>query len=458
MGLPLWLNQISADLVLDDTTDLVQHRSDWSGSGHEAPDVVLAPRNSEDVAQIMHLARQHATPIIVQGGMTGLAGGANGRSGALAVSLQRMNQITDFDPVAASVTVGAGAVLESVQTFCANRGFLVTLDLGARGSAQIGGTIATNAGGMNVLRYGMARSMVLGLEVVLADGTILSDLRPLRKKNAGYDLNQLFIGSEGTLGIITRAVLQLVRKPVSAAAALAVLPNATALSDLYCAIRDRLPDNVTAFEVMAPGFAECVRDLEPEFVHPVDSDGKYVALVEVQSHSADAETLLEEALADCLERELLVDAAISRSDTQRRNIWRFREIVPETLPQRLKPYNMDISLPPARIADFTEALRNTARATWPDALVLIYGHFGDGNLHITFDATHEGTKNLSEEVLKRVHDLGGIGSAEHGIGVLKADILPQLRSRPEIATMRALKALVDPNNLLNPGRVLASQD
>ncbi|MEX2297247.1 MAG: FAD-binding oxidoreductase [Dongiaceae bacterium] len=428
---------------------------DATGVAPHSPLALVRPRTTDEVASILRLCNDRHQPVIAQGGLTGLAGGATPRGGEIALSLERMTGIEEIDPAAATITVKAGTPLQIVQEAAADAGFMLGLDLGARGSAQIGGNISTNAGGIRVIRYGMTREQVLGLEVVLADGTILTSLNKMLKNNTAYDLKHLFIGSEGTLGVVTRAVLRLHPRPSDLLTALCALPSYEAVVAFLRHAQQAL-GQVSAFEAMwldAYDFVASRREGAP----PIASVHPFYVIIEHAGTDPDADAQAFEAmLAAAHERRLLIDVTVAQSEKQARAIWAIREGIAEW-ENIVGQIHLDVSLPIGAIGDFAERCRARLESEWPDLIATFYGHIGDSNLHVSLapgtddDATRHGAEAA---VYDTVRDFNGSISAEHGIGTLKRDFLAYSRTPAELALMRTLKAALDPNNILNPGKVL----
>lgn len=415
---------------------------------------VAFPRSTEEVVLLLRTCREHGIPVAAQGGLTGYSGGATPEPGGLALSLARMNAIGPVDRDGATITVGAGAILQSVQTAAEAAGLMVPVDLGARGSCTIGGMIATNAGGNRVLRYGMTREMVLGLECVLADGTVIDATGTMLKNNTGYDLKQLFIGSEGTLGIITRAVLRLVPRPTSMCAALCGIPDYDAAMRLLHHARAALGTELSAFEVMWPDFYAVAT------AHgraPLQGrHGLYVLLDTLGTDQERDQESFEAAIVGALEGGLIEDAVIAQSVAQAEALWAVREATGEFNRMIGPRVPFDISIPTARIGAFADICRERFHARWPGARSLFFGHVADSNLHITValenGATVEGIKDL---VYALVGEWGGSVSAEHGIGKVKRQYLHLSRTTAELDLMHVLKGALDPTGVLNPGKVLS---
>ena len=427
--------------------------SPWTRLG--TPCAVLRPRSTEEVATILRLAHAVGQPVTAWGGKTGLVEGCRA-DGALALSLVRMNRIEEIDPVAGSMTVEAGCVLQTACEAAEAEGLLLPLDLGARGSATIGGNISTNAGGNRVIRYGMMRELVLGLEAVLADGTVVSSMNQLIKNNTGYDLKQLFIGSEGTLGIVTRAVIRLEPLPASQNVAFLGVQGFDELPRLLRRLQTELGGALSAFEVMWDDFYQLVTT-EPARGRPILA-GRYPYYVLVEASGADAgemEARFEAVLAGALEAGEADDAVIAKTRAEAGQIWALRDDVGQT--GRNRPvFAFDVSLGVRHMEAYLASLRETLAARWPAPTCVVFGHLGDGNLHIIVGVGESGsaTRHAVEEIVYRpLSEIGGSISAEHGIGLQKRDFLPLTRSPAEIALMRTLKRALDPKGILNPGKI-----
>lgn len=424
------------------------------------PIALVRPRTTEHVSTALRICHEHRQPVVTQGGLSGLAGGACLLGGEVALSLELMNAIEEIDPVSATMTVQAGAPLQTVQESADAAGFMFPLDLGARGSATIGGNLATNAGGNRVIRYGMMREQALDVEVVLADGSVVGGLRKMIKNNTGYDLRNLLIGSEGTLGVMTRAVLRLRPKPRAVSTAWCGLPDYESVTTLLRLAQERLPAGVSAFEVMWPGYHDFVLSRLPELRAPLE--GRHGFYVLLESSGADPEgqaAVFEAFLADLLEAGTLEDAALAASDAQAAAFWAIRDAPGEygrLIPGRV---SFDVSFSIAEVGVAAQRCEARLRAQWPNATILIYGHLGDGNLHIVVQEPDWPASAVAE--VKRVvygvtGEMRGSVSAEHGIGTKKLDVLALSRSPAELAAMRAVKAALDPHGILNPGKLFVS--
>lgn len=437
-----------------------RNRNDWSGLPATRPLAVVRPRTTGEVAAALRVCHAHGQPVVTQGGLTGLCGGARAGEGEVALSLERMVGVEEIDPATATITALAGTPLERLQAAADEAGFLLPLDLGARGSCAIGGNIATNAGGNRVIRYGMTREMVLGLEVVLADGTVLPGLNKLIKNNAGYDLKHLFVGSEGTLGVVTRATLRLQPRPTCVQAALCALPSFAAVVELLKGARAGLGPALSAFEVMWADYYGFVLRHIPGLRAPVEEGHPFYVLVEAQGTDEATDGLRFEAwLERTLEAGVIADAALAGSLADVKAFWGLRDAAGEfrQTPLGADHVSFDIGLPTGDTGSYVEACRAKLEAELPGIIALFYGHIGDGNLHIVavVPGAAEQPKGAIEAVVYgSLPERGGTVSAEHGIGTRKKHWLAASRSPEEIALMRTLKTALDPQGILNPGKVL----
>jgi FAD/FMN-containing dehydrogenase len=433
--------------------------NDWSTQPPQPPIAVVRPVDAAGVSAALRACRAAGLPVVPQGGLTGLCGGARPEPGWVALSLERMVGVEEIDAASATMTVRAGTPLEAVQRAADEADFFFALDLGARGSCAIGGNLSTNAGGNRVIRYGMAREMVLGLEVVLPDGSIVTSLNKMLKNNAGYDLKQLFIGSEGTLGIITRIVLRLFPKPGCTMSALCVVPDYPAVVRLLGAARRGLGPLLSAFEVMWPDYWQVVTE-RVGVRSPVDAQGGIYVLVEAQGTDESLDGPRFEAWMERLMEEgLLADAAVAQSVADTQSFWALRDACAEFF-QVLGPHiSYDIGLPVKDMNDYVQRCKPALAERIPGCLSVHYGHIGDGNMHLVVWVPgvplEQQPKNEMDEVIYGlVREFGGTVSAEHGIGTAKKRWLGHARSPEEIALMRTIKAAIDPHSLLNPGKVL----
>ena len=431
---------------------------DYTGENPHRPVAVVKPRSTDEVAEVLRTCSEFAQPVVVQGGLTGLAGGATPRKGEIAMSLERLNGIEELDPVSMTITARAGTPLQAVQDAAAEAGLLLPLDFGARGSCHIGGAIATNAGGNQVIRFGMARNLVLGLEAVLADGTVIGSMNKMLKNNAGYDLKQLFVGTEGTLGVITRVVLRLVPRLSSRCTALCTAESFDHAVDLLRTVQSGLAGSISAYEVMWASYYDKVLEIVEALRSPFGDSHPFYVLVETEGvdQGSDAERF-ESVLAGALESGTITDAAIARSEGERQTFWAIRDGVGEITPA-LSPYvPLDVSMDIVAMPRFLEAFDRALAAELPNSLNLVFGHLGDNNLHLFVTTDHEAQNDrVVELAYGLVGECGGSISAEHGVGTLKRDFLHHSRTPREIDLMGRLKQALDPRGILNPGRVIPS--
>jgi len=451
--------------VLTSDTDVAPYVTDWRGRYRGSTRAVVRPATTAEVAAVVSCCAEHEAPVVPQGGNTGLCGGATPREdgGEVVVSLSRLARVRALDADNATLTVEAGVPLARVQETADDAGLLFPLSLAAEGSCTIGGNLATNAGGTAVLRYGNARELVLGLEVVLADGRIWDGLKGLRKDNTGYDVKQLFLGSEGTLGIITAAVLKLFPKPRTSATALAALADVDAAIALLGLLRQALGDRLTGLELISGECIALTRKHFPALPDPLPGYPWY-ALVQADDSVADSPLAaqMEAALAAAVEQRVAGDAAIAHSAAQAADLWALREHIPEA--QRLEGPNMkhDISLPVSRIPAFLADAQVELGTAFRDVRYVVFGHLGDGNLHYNLSAPAGTTAaaflgetaRANRIVYDLVARLGGSFSAEHGIGQMKRGELVRYKSAVEVELMQRIKRALDPDAQLNPGKVV----
>lgn len=454
---------LGSGAVLTDQESQQPFLREWRGRYSSACLAVVLPESGEQVAAVMRLCGSHQTPVVTQGGNTGLCGGAVSTDDAILLSLQRANRIHKVDAQNQVIDVDAGCTLAQVQSAAIDAGMLFSVSLVPREQAQVGGMIATNAGGTNVLRYGNMRRQVLGLEVVLADGRIWQDLRPLTKDNSGYDLNHLFVGSEGTLGIITRAQLRLYPKPARARTALIGLPGMAEAITLFQTLRELTP-NLTACEVF-PRFAlELVLRHGEQVRDPLPQACDCYLLVEVEEFGCRDRSPLSDMPA-----QAGVDSAcmvVAADEAESKSLWALRKQIPAAQTREGASIKHDISLPLSEIAGFLQRGRALIEAQIPGARPCVFGHLGDGNLHFNIsqplDMSADDFRQREVDLHRAVYDLvaecGGSFAAEHGIGQLKLDELVRYKSPSEVALMRQIKLALDPENLLNPGKVLPVGD
>ena len=446
-----------------DPAEITPHLEEWRSKYHGHSPLLLKPATAAEVAAVLAICNETRTPIVPQGGNTGLVGGQIPHHGEVLLSTKRLNKIRSLDEAGMTLTAEAGVTLAQVQEVAAERHFLFPLSLASEGSCTIGGNIATNAGGTHVLRYGMTRALVLGLEVVLADGTVLSMLRALHKDNSGYDLKQAFIGSEGTLGVITAATLRLFPKPDVAVTAFAAVPSPAAAVKLLGAMQAHTGGMLSAFELMPRIALDFVTRHIEGSRDPFSAASPWYVLMEATGGThANLAASFEDGLADAITDGMVTDAVVASSAAQAASLWKLRESISEAQKREGASIKHDISVPVAAIPDFLAKAVPAVLAIVPGARPVSFGHLGDGNLHFNFNSPKPGDDpgflSQWEEVQQTVHDIvkdfNGSISAEHGIGVMKVAQLPRYKSTEELDAMRALKHAYDPRNILNPGKLI----
>ena len=431
----------------------------WGSSAPSQAICIARPQTTAQVSEILQLCHARRQPVVTQGGMTGMVRGAVSTRDEVVVSLERMSQVEDICGDDRTIVVQAGAPLQAVQEAAAAQGFIFPLDFGARGTANIGGAISTNAGGNRVIRYGMTRNLVLGLEAVLADGTVLSSLNRMLKNNAGYDLKQLFIGTEGTLGIVTRAVLRIFPRPGSENLTLVAVQEFDQLPALLKRMDRALGGTLSAFEVMWKDFYDLVIR-EGGHHAPLAPGHAFYVLIEALGSDSEADSdRFETTLHSAQAEGLLADGVIAMSGKQREEIWAIRDGLGFI---RLGPvFVFDVSLRISDMKDYVDQVMKSTKSAWPDASVISFGHLGDGNLHFAIDvgsSDPETRTRVEEMVYSPLTRIAGSVSGEHGIGMEKRKHLSLSRSRDEIRTMRLLKQALDPKGILNPGRVFPLEE
>lgn len=443
--------------VLTEAEDMAGYATDWRHTVTGAPACVLRPRNTAEVSALLRICHERGIAVVPQGGNTGMAAGAvpDGSGRQVVLSLSRMNAIRSVDPLGMTLEAEAGVILKSAQDAAAEAGRLLPISLAAEGSAQIGGVVATNAGGLNVLRYGMARQLVLGLEVVLADGTVVDGLRRLRKDNAGYDWKQLFIGSEGTLGIVTAAVLRLLPRPKHVVTSLLSVADPAAALRLLKLMQDELGDTINAFELIS-GFSFAIVEKHFGLKAPVAGGGWFV-LLEASASLEGLRDAVEGALAQALEEEIALDGVIAESQAQAAQLWALRERVSEAELKEGRGVKHDVSVPIPALPAFLAEAEAAVIAGFPGARLNPFGHAGDGNIHFNVIVTPDTDAALLN---RTVHDVvvahGGSISAEHGIGGYRVAELAHYRAGTELELARRIRLCLDPKAILNPGKVMTA--
>ncbi len=452
--------------LLTDPADTAAYVEDWRHLYRGRTPAVARPASTDETAGVLRLCAEAGVPVVPQGGNTSMVGGAtpseDGRE--IVLSLARLNRVRAIDPADLSLTVEAGATLRAAQLAADEAGCLLPLSISSEGTAQIGGILATNAGGNNTLRYGNSRDLVLGLEVVTADGAVWNGLRRLRKDNTGYCLRQLFVGSEGTLGVITAAVLKLAPRSRETAVALCALPSPEAALDLLTRLQAHDPGAVQAFEYMSGTGMGFVLKHIPGASLPLSAPAAHYAIVELATPRADGRlrALLEEVLEQALHDDIVTDAAIAESEAQRAAIWRLREEHSEAQRREGASVKNDVSVPVSKVPAFIRAATEACERLMPGIRAVPFGHLGDGNIHFNLEQPEGADPGwflaqdhlIMDTVNAVVRAFDGSFSAEHGVGRLKPYMMPEWRGGTELDLMRRIKAALDPRGILNPGKVL----
>lgn len=442
---------------LVDQDSLIQYGKDWTRFATPAPCAVALPESIEEVQQIIMLAREHGVAIVPSGGRTGLSGGAVAANGELVVAMDRMNKIDAVNTVDRSIRCQAGAITERIQQHAEAVGLCYPVDFASAGSSQIGGNIATNAGGIQVIRYGMTRNWISGLTVVTGAGEILELNRGLLKNNTGLDFRHLFIGSEGILGLIVDATIQLCKAPTDPNVIVMGLPDMNAIMQVLTAFQAEI--DLLAYEF----FSELALSKVVEhqgLQRPFEAVTPFYALLEFENLGEATEATIMNVVENCMENGWVEDAVLSQSVAQARNLWRLREDISETL-SRWTPYKNDISTTLTKVPGFLKQVDDVVAARYPDLDVVWYGHIGDGNLHlnilkpddVSVDDFQTRCKAVSAEIFDVIAAMDGSISAEHGVGLLKKDFLHYSRSATELALMRQVKLSFDPDGIMNPGKI-----
>lgn len=466
---------VGANNVLTESSDTASYLTDWTGEFSGTALAVVRPGDTQEMSEVVKCCKAEAIAIVPQGGRTGLSGGGIpvGELPSIVISLTRMNSIRKLDEAGRTVIAEAGVVLETLQNEASERGLLFPLTFGAKGSCTLGGNLATNAGGSNVVRYGNTRELCLGIEAVMPDGSIVNGLSGLRKDNTGYALKDLLIGSEGTLGIITAAVFKLFPMPVARETAFLSMASVDAAIQALNAIQDRTGNSVEAFEYVPQPVVDAVCKAFPNIRPPIEGNVQTGVLLEIGSSrlldaetGAEGSTHLETELLDILEAlieaGLVEDAVIAQSGQQRAEFWHLRESVLEAILAYGSSYHFDISLPLANVSAFIEKM--DAKATELGFESLTIGHLGDGNLHYALASPdRDGWSDLPLEEAKQeaftlLRRLDGSFSAEHGVGQSKLDIMRALKDPAQLALMRSIKRALDPTGILNPGKLVPQDE
>lgn len=463
---PALIRIVGEQNCLFDPQEVAPYCEDWRGLHKGSTPAVVRPASTEEVAAIVRLCAERHIAIVPQGGNTSLVNGATPSAARdqLVLSLARMNKVRNLDVVNLTITVDAGIALKAAQEAALAADCMLPLSMGSEGSAQIGGALSTNAGGNYTVRYGNARDILLGLEVVLPTGEIWNGLRLLRKDNTGYCLRQLFVGAEGTLGIITAAVLKLVPRPQEIALAFCAVPSEKSALDLYMFCRSRFHNSIQAFEYMCNAGIDLVLRHISGTQFPMANPASHYVLVELAEYSSGSgiREKLEDVLGSAMENGLVQDAVLAGSPAERTALWRLREEQSEAQKREAASVKNDVSVPVSKTAEFLVRGRAACERQFPGVRVIPYGHMGDGNIHFnllpaagtTNAAFLKQTEAIMDAVNEIVRQFDGSFSAEHGIGRLKTYMMEEWRGGAELATMRRIKAALDPLGIMNPGKVL----
>ena len=451
---------VSENQVSTETSVLESYGQDWTRFTQPAPLAVVFPRTTDEVADVVRFARAQGVALVPSGGRTGLSGGAVAANGEVVVSLDKLNTIHPVNNIDRTIRVGAGAITQAIQEAASEAGLFYPVDFASSGSSQIGGNIATNAGGINVIRYGMTREWVAGLTVVTGTGEVLELNRGLMKNNTGLDFRHLFIGSEGVLGFITEATLKLCSPPKDPTVLVLGLADMNAIMQVLQRIQATTP--LLAYEFFSELAVSKVVE-HAGVARPFETQTPFYALIEFERDGEETEALVFEAVEACMEEGWVQDAVMSQSVAQAKALWRLREDISETI-TRWTPYKNDISSTVSKVPELLSAVDDVVHQHYPDWEVCWYGHIGDGNLHLNIlkpDALDIADfkarcGEVSIDIFEAIKALGGSVSAEHGVGTLKAPYLEYTRSESEIASMRAIKAIFDPDGIMNPGKIFSA--
>lgn len=448
---------IGADRVRLDGEALDIYGRDWTKIHTPCPRAIAFPRSTEDVQAIVQFAREHQIALVPSGGRTGLSAGAVAANDELVVVMDYMNKVVDFNAVDRSVTVQSGMITEQLQKFAEEQGLYYPVDFASAGSSQIGGNISTNAGGIKVIKYGMTRDWVLGLKVVTGKGEVLELNKGLIKNNTGYDLRHLFIGAEGTLGIITEATIKLTRPPKNLTVMVLGTPSMQAVMQVLKSFQSQV--DLTAFEFFSENALDKVTR-HHELQRPFDSVTDYYALLEFEAENEEVMDTAMRVFEHCMEEGWVEDGSISQSETQAQSLWSLREFISETISHET-PYKNDLSVVVSKVPEFLKEVDDFVAETYPGFEIVWFGHIGDGNLHLNIlkpkdmdkDAFFDKCHHVSDKVFAITEQYGGSVSAEHGVGMVKKDFLHFSRSAEELAYMKAIMQVFDPDNIMNPGKM-----
>lgn len=450
-------NIVGPDRISQDHDSLQTYGKDWTKHYSPKPSAIVFPKSTEDVVAIVNWARENKVALVPSGGRTGLSAGAYALNGEIVVSFEKMNKIIDFNPYDQTVHCEAGVVTEDLQKFALEQGLFFPVDFASRGSSQVGGNVATNAGGIKVIRYGLIRNWITSLEVVTGEGKVMNLNNSLVKNATGYDLRHLFIGSEGTLGFITKVTIGLTREPKEPMLFVMAVPNLECIMQVYAAYRKAF--NILAYEMFTELGMNYVIEMG-RVTAPLDSKSPYYVLVEIENESEGALEQAMELFEKLLEDGKVTDGTMNQNQKQYLDFWSLREDITESTSHK-QPYKNDISVRVAKVPEFLKSMDKILSDDYPDFEVVWFGHIGDGNLHVNILKPDDMS---SEEFMKRCHAvdkdmfsmiqrLGGSVSAEHGVGLVKKPFLNYTRSEEEINYMRGIKKVFDPDGIMNPGKI-----
>lgn len=447
-----------ASLLKEDEESLKYYGKDWTTYFDIKASLIVFPETTEQVQSLVKWARKHKIALIPSGGRTGLSGAAVATKGEVVVSFERMNKIKEFNATDSTVLIEAGVITESLQKFAEEKGLYYPVDFAARGSSHMGGNIATNAGGIKVVRYGLTRDWVAGLTVVTGTGDVLHLNQGLVKNATGYDLRHLFIGSEGTLGFITEALMKLSAPPPTLQVMILGASGLDAVMEIFAQFKAKT--NLVAFEMFSELALQKVID-STGLTRPFESVCEYYVLAEYEVRSEEAQTLALETFEKCMEAGFVIDGSVSQSDTQAKNFWRLREDISESL-AKYSPYKNDVSVAISKVPAFMRELDTLLKKAYPTWDVVWFGHIGDGNLHINILRPKDMSKEefvrecqkVDRMIFEVIRNQKGSISAEHGVGLTKKPFLNYTRSEAEIELMKGIKRVFDPDNIINPGKVI----
>lgn len=443
------------ECVSEDASDLQTYGLDWTRFYEPDPVAIVFPTAHDQLVELVKLAREKKIGLVPSGGRTGLSAGACATNGEIVVSFDKMNRLLSYNEAEASVTVEPGMVTGALQEFAEERGLFYAVDFASSGSSQIGGNVATNAGGIRVIRFGMTRDQILGLKVVTGSGELLELNKGLVKNNTGYDLRHLFVGSEGTLGFITEVTIQLRKPPPPSKVILLAINNMSDCLSILTTFRSRV--QLSAFEFFSDLALQHVLD-HAKLQKPFDNNSPYYVLIECDEADSNPEI---EAFEHCVSKGWVTDGIVASSGKQAQELWRYRERISESITPRT-PYKNDIAVTISRVPEFLNDIDRLVRAGYPDFEIVWFGHIGDGNVHLNIlkpDGWETGRfkaecEKVSDQVLTLVERYGGSVSAEHGVGLLKKNQLGFSRSDQELAVLKAIKAVFDPDGVMNPGKLI----